>query len=121
MPISEIYIKTPNDPNYQSNIIDHNDVYETVLQKIRMILFTKRGEVIGDPNFGVNLEDYVFSLNASNLTIQREIEKQIQQYVPERMVMNISVNVNFIKGVTQDTAIVDILIEGTKALSVLVN
>ena len=60
MPINEIYIKNPNDTTYQDNILEHSDIYESILAKIRMILETRTGEVLGDANFGVNLKNMFF-------------------------------------------------------------
>jgi len=119
--IREIYAKDPYDTNYQEQLIEHNDVYETVLSKIRMILYTKPGEVLGDPFFGVNLEEYVFSLNASNQTIKQKIEEQIRQYVPEALVMNISVSVSFVARETYDVCYIDISIDGTKAMGLIIS
>ena len=119
--ISEIYTKPPWDPTYQENIIDHNDIYESILSKVRMILFTKPGEVIGNPNFGVDLESYVFSLNASTQSIEKMIQEQINQYVPEALVCNISVNVEFVSQDTHDIAFVNIKIDGTEAMSLVIN
>lgn len=121
MPIKEIYAKDPSDSTFQSNVIEHSDVYETVLSKIRMILYTKPGEVLGNPNFGVNLEEYVFALNASNQTIRESIEKQINEYVPESLVMNISVDVNFHQQEIYDICYIDIKIDGTKAMGLIIS
>jgi phage baseplate assembly protein W len=121
MAIKEIYAKDINDPNYQSTLIDHSDIYETVLSKIRMILYTKPGEVLGDSFFGVNLDEYVFALNASNQTIRELIEKQISQYVPEALVMTISVDVSFAQGKSHDTCFIDIKINGENAMGLMLS
>ena len=119
--IQEIYTKTLDDATYQRNVISHSDVYETVLSKIRMILFTKPGEVLGDVFFGVNLEEYVFALNASNTVLQKAIEEQIYTYVPERLVMPIRVEVSFVQQETYDAAFIDIHIDGRRAIGLLVS
>jgi phage baseplate assembly protein W len=120
MPIKEIYIKNPNDSTYQDNLLEHSDIYESILAKIRMILETRTGEVLGDANFGVNLEEYVFSLNASNETIKRKIKDQIYYYIPEALVVPIDVDVSFVKDKYNDVCIVDISIDGQKALRNLI-
>lgn len=119
--IKEIYAKDPADPNFQENIIEHSDVYESVLQKVRMILYTKPGEVLGDPTFGINLEEYIFSFNASNKKIKEEVEKQIRKYIPEALVMDISVSVKFKKGKIKDICYIDIIIDGTNAMGLIIN
>jgi len=117
--LSEIYCKVPWDPTYQENMVVHSDIYESVLQKVRMILHTKPGEVLGNPHFGVDLEQYVFSMNSSNFSIQKVIEDQIYQFIPEAQVVDISVNVRFMEGETSDTCFVDIKIQGTDAMTIL--
>ena len=59
--IKEIYCRMPSDPNYNGDILTTSDEIERILQQIRVILGTKPGEVLGDPNFGCDLEDYVFA------------------------------------------------------------
>jgi len=119
--ISEIYAKLPDDVTFQEDFIIHSDVYESILQKVRMILFTNRGEILGDPNFGVSLTEYVFALNASNQTIKKEIEEQISHYIPEALYIDISVNVTFRQENFQDVCYIDIRIDGTDAMRLLVS
>lgn len=119
--LKEIYAKDPQDIAYQDNIIDHSDAYEAALSKIRMILYTKPGEVLGDPNFGVNLEEYVFALNASNKTIENSIQEQIIRYVPESEFMDISVSVSFQQGNTHDICYIDIKLNGTPAMGIILS
>ena len=59
--IKEIYCRMPSDPKYNGDILSTSDEIERILQQIRVILGTKPGEVLGDPNFGCDLEDYVFA------------------------------------------------------------
>jgi len=119
--IQEILMRGINDSRYNLREIETNDVIEAIITKINMILSTKPGEVLGNPHFGVDLESLVFSLNASNSTIQKLIEEQIQSYVPERLVCDISVEVQFVNRVTYDAAIVDIMIDGRAALQYLIS
>lgn len=117
--LKEIYCKHSNDPTLQDDIFEHSDVYEAVLSKIRMILFTNRGDVLGEPSFGVNLEDYVFETQVSGEAIKEMVLQQIITYVPEHKFFKIDVNVKFQQGATQDICYLDILINGTNALGIL--
>jgi len=119
--LKEIYCKTINDPTYQPEILEHSDVYEAVLSKIRMILFTERGEVLGEPGFGVNLEQYVFTTRVSGEDIKKMILKQITTYIPEAQHFKVSVDINFKQGATSDVCFVDIKLNGTNALGIILN
>ena len=45
---------------FKSNVVEHNDLLEFAIQRIKMILMTKRGDVMGFPTFGSSIEDLVF-------------------------------------------------------------
>lgn len=117
--LREIYCKTPNDPTYQSEVLEHSDIYEAVLSKIRMILFTKKGDVLGEPTFGTSLEDYVFETKVSGEALKKMIMEQINTYIPEAIYFDVDININFQKGATQDTCFVDIKLNGTSAIGIL--
>lgn len=118
--LREIYCKTANDPTLQSDILEHQDIYEAVLSKIRMILFTTKGEVLGEPDFGISLEDYVFETKVSAGDMKKMIIEQITTYVPEHEYFDVTVDVKFQQGPTQDRAFIDIKLNGTPAIGILV-
>lgn len=118
--LREIYCKTANDPTIQENILEHQDIYEAVLSKIRMILFTKKGDVLGEPDFGASLDDYIFETKVSSNDIRKMILEQIIQYIPEEEYFKVSVDVKFKKGTTKDTGFIDIKLNGTPAIGILV-
>lgn len=117
--LKELYCKHSSDPTLQDDILEHSDIYEAVLSKIRMILFTRKGDVLGEPNFGTSIEDYVFETNVSGIDLESMIQEQILTYVPESDFFKITVNAKFKKGKTQDTCFIDIKINGTPALGIL--
>ena len=57
--IKEIYTILTSDRNYKLQL-DTNDEIVKILQQIRMVLGTRPGEVLGDINFGLNLNQYLF-------------------------------------------------------------
>jgi len=118
--LREIYCKPINDPTYQNDIFEHEDIYEAVLSKIRMILFTTPGEVLGEPNFGVDLERYIFDTMVSNKELKKMILEQIVMYIPESNYFNIDVDVKFQRGQTQDIGFIDIKLNGTPAIGILI-
>ena len=102
----------PNLNPEQTNII------ESVIEQIQMLLFTRPGDVLGDPEFGIDLNQFIFELSFSNYEITRVIKNQISRYVLWEKYFNIDVSVRLIKGEFQDSAFIDILIDGIPTIGV---
>lgn len=81
--MTEIYFRNPDDPKYNPLYLEENDEKEILLNKIRMILFTNRGEVLGEPELGLNLEDYLFDFDIPIDVIKRRFYAQLAKFVPE--------------------------------------
>jgi hypothetical protein len=118
--IQEIYIRQPEDPKYIDTKLDTSDEYEMLTSKILMILNTRKGEVFGDQNFGVNLEDRLFSFAIDEEALKREIFDQVQLYIPESNKFNIQINVSRFKGSVRDIILLDFIIDGRKLFGVMV-
>lgn len=93
--IREIYTRQSDDPNFVGNIIETSDRVEKILAKVRMILGTKHGDIIGDYNFGVDLERMVFMSSESQQDIEKEINDQFQLYMGADPKYKVSAKVNF--------------------------
>jgi hypothetical protein len=119
MPV-DLYLRIPTDPNYDEDEIEVDVDIQNFLQQIEMILTTSKGDVLCDPEFGANLEEYVWS-NASSGEIASDINQQISLYCSD-LAFNIpyKVDVNFVQGEIYDTIVVDISLDGTKLLGVVV-
>ena len=114
----DFYIKHIGDPNYQTNIVQNNCEIEQLLTQIETTLFTRKRDVLGEPNFGCNLEDLVYSLNQSEFQIRNEIESQLMNYVPLASKYSTSVDVKFFKGEVRDVCYVDITVNNEYIISV---
>lgn len=91
----ELYIKTNGDPNYDPTKLQSDSRIATLLAQLDVILFTRRGEVLGEPGLGCNLEDLVYGLSYNDTQIKNEIEEQLGRYVPLARIMNVTVDVEF--------------------------
>lgn len=60
--LSDFYFRPADDPNYLSDIQHIHDEVEEAVYQTKMTLLTNKGEVLGEPNFGFNAEDYLFDL-----------------------------------------------------------
>lgn len=120
--IREIYIRDEKDPNFEPGIIDYSNEMENVISQIKMILGTNKSEVLGSYDFGVDLEYMVFNTKISAEEVQRNIEDQISTYVIHSDKISISTAINFgDSGLGYDYAIIDIYINGGKAIGFLID
>ncbi len=74
-------IITDGSPGFDQ--ISQDEVVKIINQHLEMILFTRKGEIISDVNFGVGLEDYVFMQEnePALLALKGEISQQIGKYL----------------------------------------
>lgn len=118
--IQDIYIRPPEDPNYKIDVLSHSNPIESIISKIKMILGTRQGEVIGDLNFGIGIEDLIFETKINKLRLEEDIKRQIMLYVTETAKYKIEPKVSFGKATGYDYCVVDIYIDDTKTLGILV-
>lgn len=119
--IKEIYCRQSDDSNLDPNKLEHSNVYELILGKIRMILTTTKGSVLGHPSFGVDLDKYIFETHVSAASIEEEIKSQMAIYMPESANYAVKVKVELMKGQTTDTGLVSVYIDGHKMMGLLVS
>ena len=60
-----------------------DDVVKVIVQKYEMIIFTNKGEVLGEPNFGASLTELLHETRLSAESIEGDIRAQIADYIPE--------------------------------------
>lgn len=107
--ISDLYIKSPTDPNYDENMIETTSFIDTVISKLYLILFTQRGEVFGQPNFGADIPKYLWKTKFPADQIKADIIQQISLYIPELSSNDYSVNVYILPSNTNyDIAVVSV-------------
>jgi hypothetical protein len=116
----EIYTRNPSDPNYKENQLETNDEIEMLLGQLRMILFTNRGEVLGAPDFGVNLEECLFSMNFNEYALRALLLDQMTKFCPLAQKYQVRFEVTFAKGTVRDLCLIDTYVDGTKAFGLLV-
>ena len=79
--IRELYTRPSTDPQYEKETIESRSELENLLAKVRMILGTTHGEVLGDYNLGIDLEKLVFTTNLPVASLEQEIADQFSKYV----------------------------------------
>jgi len=106
--ISDIYIKSSKDPLFNSSIVENNTTIDVILTKIQMILFTNKGEVISDPDFGADIPTFLWKTRFPASTIKADIEEQFSKYIPELSPGDYKINVYILPGSIQDIGVIQI-------------
>ena len=83
-----------------------------------MIIFTKKGELLGHPNFGLSLEELLFEFGFNSQQVKKSFYGQLQNYVPDTKNLPVRVEVSFSEGTVRDIAYIDIYVDGKKYLGI---
>lgn len=115
----DFYIEYKGHPNFNPERIEEDDVIRVIIQKYEMILFTNQGEVLGEPNFGGNLEELLYQTNVSAEFVKRELNQQILQYIPEIVNVDYKLDVVFVQDITtyQDVMFINFELQDYKVFA----
>lgn len=91
----DFYIGYPGHPRFTSPEMIEDDVIRVIIQKYEMILFTNKGELLGDPNFGADLPVLLHETRLSAESIESDINSQIIEYINEIDGINYELTVDF--------------------------
>ena len=111
--IRDFNIRGKDHPKYSSTRVLEDRTIEFVVQKLENVLFSSKGDVLGDPDFGANLEYYLWSTNVPVGKIENEIRLQIIAYIPELSLYQYSMSVEIYEGTVKDILQVNIKIKDT--------
>lgn len=89
------YIGYKGHPRFIINKIVEEDVIRVIIQKYEMLLFTNKGELLGDPDFGCDLPRLLFQTKVSAEGVRKLIYQQIEKYIPELSTTNFQLQVSF--------------------------
>ena len=90
--LRDLYIRKEDEPGFNQDRLEVLDEMESTIQQIKMTLFTKRGEVLGEPNFGIEVDRYLFDFTIDPFSIRQDANEQINAYVSEARKKNIKVS-----------------------------
>lgn len=108
--LRDFYIRSKVHPNFHSSNIIIEDAVSLIVQKIELCLFTNRGDLISDPNFGCDLPLYLWDTNVSADYIKDVINNQFKIYIPEVFETNFSLQVFITEGTLKDILVVQVSI-----------
>ena len=116
----EFYVRALGDPGFNRDKIQQDDELSMLLTQIETILFTKKGSVLGNPDFGANLENYVYELRYNDYLIKREINEQIKRYAPLAKKYPVNIEVDFTEELNRHVMFLDITIDSKFQLGVYI-
>ena len=67
--LRDFYTRTLDDPKYLGDRVEISDDLESTIQQVKMTLFTKKGEVLGEPDFGLDLNKYLFEYDIDPMSL----------------------------------------------------
>jgi phage baseplate assembly protein W len=82
-------------PRFVINKIVEDDAIRVVIQKYEMLLFTNKGDLLGDPDFGCDLQRILFQTKVSAQGVKKVIYQQIEKYIPELSTTNFTLETTF--------------------------
>jgi phage baseplate assembly protein W len=111
--IRDFNIRGYGHPKYSSTRVLEDRTIEFVIQKLENVLFSNKGDVLGDPDFGANLEYYLWSTNVPVNKIENEIKTQVAVYIPELSFYQYSLSVEIYEGTYRDILQINIKVKDT--------
>ena len=93
----DFYVLYRGNPYFEENRIEEDNVIRVIIQKYYTILFTNKGEVLADPNFGANLEELLYETGLDEVSVRGVIMEQLQIYMPEIFNTNFDIQVVFVE------------------------
>jgi predicted HTH domain antitoxin len=90
--LRDFYTRTDGDAKYEDGRLEISDDLESAIQQIKMTLFTNKGEVLGEPDFGLDIEKYLFEYSIDSDLIAKEATMQINRYSNELAKRSITVD-----------------------------
>lgn len=109
--IRDLNIRDKKHPKFSPTRVEENRSIEFVIQKLENLLFTNKGDVLGDDNFGCDLEYYLWSTNVPVSKIESNVKEQIDQYIPELNSIGYTSNIQLYEGTVRDILLLDFKIK----------
>ena len=110
--VKDLVIRYPGHPKYEPGRIIEDDEIEVIVQKLEMILFTNKGEVLGNIDIGANLEYYLWQTRVTTGNLKNKVEEQIATYIPELISIGYSFDVQLFEGTLRDILYLNFVIKG---------
>ena len=110
----DLTIRWEDHQKFKPNQIIEDDLMEVIVQKLEMILFTNKEDVLGSSGFnlGADLEYYLWETKIGNDILKAKIVEQINQFIPEMNIIGYDISLKIFEGTIQDILNIYINIKG---------
>jgi hypothetical protein len=116
----EFYIKSYGDPNFDKTKLQSESKLAQLISQLEVVLFTNRGDVLGSPDFGCNIEEMIFEFNYNDSQIKRKIDEQVKAYCPLASEFNTKVSVDYERGVDRDAILINVVIDAEYQMTIVI-
>jgi|TARA_B110000908_G_C10206539_1_gene428024 hypothetical protein len=118
--IRDMYSRDATTANYSADTLEVSDTLSQLVLKIENVLFTNKGDVLGSPGMGCNLDELIFSIVLNESTIQNTVNAQIAAYcLPLVNGFTVNTKVQFFSTLERNGALVDIFVNERRVLGAL--
>lgn len=118
----DIYIRrAKTNVNIVDDIPETENLLELFLQQIEMTLSTNKTSVLGAVDYGINLQYFLHELKVNKNTLTEIIQKQIETYCELSNVFNYTIYIDIVEDNTSKMLIVDIIVEDSNLIRVVVD
>jgi hypothetical protein len=100
--VKDFNIRFKEHPKYLSSKLIEIDPIEVIAQKLEMILYTNKGEILSEPGLGANLEYFLWSTSVPIEFIRIELISQIDKFIPELNDLEYTLDLELYKGTDKD-------------------
>lgn len=109
----DFYNKFEGHPKYRSSVLIEDEKIGVIIQKIEMLVFSNKGDLWGEPDFGLDLERYLYETRVSASFVERQIRNGISDYVTELNDIGYDLTVSFMQNGErhEDIMLIDFVID----------
>lgn len=107
----EFYIKKEGDPRFDVSQMEIDDEITELLIQIETLFFTSKGSVLGDADFGLNLDDYVYSFRYNDNMLVKVVKEAINKYIPLSKKYSVDVTVDFTEEVDRHIVFISVVVD----------
>lgn len=103
-----------------SDSLEISSELEIYIQEIIMLLNGERADVMGAYDMAIDLERLVFETKIDSAELRDKIDQKIKTYTSFSDIYQTTTKISFAKGTERDICLLDIIIDGSKKLSIII-
>lgn len=110
----DFYIGYPGHPSFRDLELIEDDIVRVIVQKYEMIIFTNKGDLLFDLDFGSDLVKILHETRLSADSVEANLESQVLKYIPELSGVDYTIDVEFFEHPTDfiEFMVVDFQLSG---------